>query len=159
MSKPGSRLNDRTAEIVSFRDEGMLLWEIAEWAGVTKERIRQILAGASAKGFGPGSPKQVVTRRALMILGMSAEMRPGSFQRLMAKVDITPVATKRGRLYWDVKSLSSIAPPKCVVCNSPVSLDRYSRSSTCSRNCSISRRARHSRRRREQSLPSQGSCA
>jgi predicted nucleic acid-binding Zn ribbon protein len=152
--KAESQLNERTAEIVALRDEGMLLWEIAEWAGVTKERIRQILAGASSKGLGPGTPKQVVTRRALMFLGMSAEMRPGSFQRLMAKFGVAPIATKRGRLYWDVKSLSNIEPPKCVVCNSPVPFDRYSRSSTCSRSCSISRRAQYSRRRKEHSLPS-----
>lgn len=151
------RSGDRTAEIVAFRDQGLLLWEIAEWAGVTKERIRQILARATRMGAGPRAPKQVVTRQALILLGISAEMRPGSFQRLMVKFGVTPAARKRGRLYWNVESLSNIKPPRCVVCQSPVPIHRYARSVTCSRNCSIYRRSQYSSRRRDHTLAAQGS--
>ena len=130
LSPTGSELRsaNRISQIVALRDEGLLLWEIAERMGVTKERVRQLLAKASAMGAGPKEPKQVVTRRASMLLGMSPEVRPGSFQRLMAKFGITPVASKRGRLYWSVEGLLKIEPP--------------------SRHCSTSRRSQHSGRAR-----------
>ena len=134
--KSESQIVDRAAWIVGLRDEGLLLWEIAELAEVTKERVRQILAKASAKGYGPNPPKQVVTRQASLLLGMPPEMRPGSFQRLMAKLDVTPIVRKRGRLYWSVESLKSIKLPRCVVCSAPVPLSRYARSITCSSRCS-----------------------
>ena len=143
-----SRFGDRTMKIVALRDEGLLLWEIAEREGVTKERIRQILAKASASGAGPKPPRQVVTRQASILVGMSPEVRPGSFRRLMAKLGITPVATKRGRLYWNVNGLSNIEFPKCVVCKTPVPLTRYARSVTCSRQCAVNRRTLSLRRKR-----------
>ena len=104
------QLGDRTSQIVALRAEGLLLWEIAERLEITKERVRQILVKASAMGAGPQSPKQVGTRRASILLGMSSEMRPGSFRRLMAKFDVTPAASKRGRLYWTVETLLGISP-------------------------------------------------
>ena len=143
-----SRLGERAARIVRLRDDGLLLWEIAERVGVTKERVRQILAKAGAMGAGPRPPVQVVTRQASMLLGLSAEMRPGSFQRLMTKFGIEPVANKRGRLYWRVSSLRGIKAPKCQVCGSPIPLSRYSRSVTCSRGCSTARRYSQSPRRK-----------
>ena len=145
---PGHRTSERISQIVAFRDEGLLLWEIAERMGVTKERVRQILAKASAMGAGPKEPRQVVTRRASILLGMSPEVRPGSFQRLMAKFDITPIASKRGRLYWSVDSLLKIEPPRCVVCQSPIPMGRFARSATCSRHCSTARRSQNSGRGR-----------
>ena len=150
MTKVGSRpaLGDRTLEIVALRDEGLLLWEIAERMGVTKERVRQILAKARSMGFLPSSPKQMVTRRASMLLGMSPEMRPGSFRRLMAKFGVTPVASKRGRLYWAADSLLKIEPARCAVCSSPITLGRYARSVTCSRSCSTQRRSQIASKRR-----------
>ena len=132
---------ERAAWIVGLRDEGLLLWEIAVQAEVTKERVRQILAKAAATGCGPKAPKQVVTRQASLLLGMPPEMRPGSFQRLMAKLDVTPTVRKRGRLYWSVESLKGIELPRCVVCRGPVSLSRYARSVTCSGRCSSFRRS------------------
>ena len=143
------RLDERTAEIVHLRDEGLLLWEIAERAGVTKERVRQIIAKARATGAEVKPPKQVVTRQASMLLGMSPEMRPGSFQRLMAKLGVTPVARKRGRLYWTVESLKNIESPKCVVCQSSIPFGRYARSVTCSRHCSLYRRSQYSTQRKD----------
>ena len=143
-----SRLGERTAQIVQLRDDGLLLWEIAEQVGVTKERVRQILAKAGSMGAGPRPPGQVVTRQASILLGLSAEMRPGSFQRLMAKFGIEPVASKRGRLYWKVASLRSIKAPKCQACGSPIPLSRYSRSVTCSRTCSMARRYKQSARKK-----------
>ena len=147
-SQQGARaqLEERNLEIVSLRDEGLLLWEIADRMGVTKERVRQILAKAKAMGMGSDMPKRVVTRRASILLGMSAEMRPNSFRTLMARFGVSPVANKRGRLYWDVDSLRSIQTPKCAVCGSPIPLSRYTRSVTCSRRCSISRRSQQARR-------------
>ena len=142
-----SQSGDRTAQVVALRDEGLLLWEIAEKLAVTKERVRQILAKASEMGAGPKEPKQIVTRRASVMLGMSPEMRPGSFRRLMAKFGVTSVASKRGRLYWAVESLHNIEAPRCVVCQSPIPLGRYSRSVTCSRHCSTYRRSQYSRHR------------
>ena len=139
---------DRTSHVVALRDGGLLLWEIAERVGVTKERVRQILAKASAKGEGPKPPKQVVTRQASMLLGMPPEMRPGSFQRLMTKFDITPVIKKRGRLYWSVETLLGIELPACVVCREPISLTRYTRSETCSSKCSVTRRSQAARQER-----------
>ena len=144
-----ARLDERTSQIVHARDEGLLLWEIAERAGVTKERVRQILAKATASGAGPRPPKQVVTRQASIMLGMSPETRPGSFRKLMAKLGVNPVATKRGRLYWAVDNLKSIEAPKCVVCHSPIALGRYARSVTCSRTCSIYRRSQYSTQRKD----------
>lgn len=144
---PRPRPGERTAQVVGFRDDGLLLWEIAERVGVTKERVRQILAKAKAMGAGPKPPKQVVTRQASILLGMSPEMRPGSFHRLMARFGVDPVASKRGRLYWSVDRLRSIVPPRCEVCDSPIPLSRYSRSVTCSRSCSLSRRYKQSGRR------------
>ena len=143
-----SRSGDRISQIVELRNEGLLLWEIAERNRITKERVRQILAKASAMGAGPKDPRQVVTRRASMLLGMSPEVRPRSFQRLMTKFGISPVASKRGRLYWNVESLLNIEPPKCVVCQLPIPLARFARSVTCSRYCSTSRRSQNSGRRR-----------
>ncbi|MCE2404761.1 MAG: hypothetical protein J4F43_06355 [Dehalococcoidia bacterium] len=143
-----SRLGERAARIVRLRDDGLLLWEIAERVGVTKERVRQILAKARAAGAGPRPPGQVVTRQASILLGLSAEMRPGSFQRLMTKFGIEPVANKRGRLYWKVSSLRGIKAPKCQVCGSPIPLSRYSRSVTCSRGCSTARRHSQSSRKK-----------
>lgn len=143
-----SRLGERTAQIVQLRDDGLLLWEIAEHVGVTKERIRQILAKARSMGAGPRPPSRVVTRQASILLGLSAEMRPGSFRRLMAKFGVGPVASKRGRLYWGVTNLRGIKAPKCQVCGSPIPLGRYSRSVTCSRSCSMSRRYNQSPRRK-----------
>lgn len=150
LSPTGSELRsaNRISQIVALRDEGLLLWEIAERMGVSKERVRQILAKASAMGAGPKEPKQVVTRRASMLLGMSPEVRPGSFQRLMAKFGITPVASKRGRLYWSVEGLLKKEPPRCVVCQSPIPMGRFARSATCSRHCSTSRRSQNSGRAR-----------
>ena len=145
---PRSRLGERTAQIVQLRDDGLLLWEIAERVGVTKERVRQILAKAKCMGAGPGPPSQVVTRQASILLGLSAEMRPGSFQRLMVKFGIEPVASKRGRLYWSVDSLRRIRAPKCEVCGSPIPLSRCARSVTCSRTCSMARRYKQSGRKR-----------
>jgi len=142
--KPQPQSADRASQIVALRNEGLLLWEIGERVGVTKERVRQILAKARAAGAGPKPPKQVVTRQASMMLGMSSEMRPRSFRRLMAKLGISPVASKRGRLYWNVESLSNIEPPRCVVCQSPVPLGRYIRSVTCSPHCSTYRRSQSS---------------
>ena len=147
---PRSRLGERISQIVGLRDDGLLLWEIAERIGVTKERIRQILAKARAMGAGPKPPSQVVTRQASILLGMSPEIRPGSFQRLMAKFGVVPVASKRGRLYWNVGRLLKIEPPKCVVCQSPVPVARYIRSATCSRQCSNQRRSQYTSRRRDQ---------
>ena len=144
-----ARQTDRAAQVVALRNDGLLLWEIATRLGVTKERVRQILAKASSMGVGPSSPKQVGTRRAAILLGMSPEMRPGSFKKLMAKFGVAPVASKRGRLYWSVQSLVSISPPNCVVCGSPVPLGRYARSVTCSRHCSAYRRSQYSSRRKE----------
>ena len=144
---PRSGLGERISQIVGLRDDGLLLWEIAERVGVTKERIRQILAKARAMGAGPKPPSQVVTRQASILLGMSPEIRPGSFQRLMAKFGVTPVASKRGRLYWNVGRLLQIESPKCVVCQSPVPVTRYVRSVTCSRQCSNQRRSQYSSRR------------
>ena len=141
-----AQLEARNLQIVTLRDEGLLLWEIADRMGITKERVRQILAKAKSLGMGSEMPKQVVTRRASILLGMSAEMRPNSFKTLMARFGISPVANKRGRLYWDVDSLSSIQTPKCAVCGSPIPLSRYTRSVTCSRRCSISRRSQQARR-------------
>ena len=143
-----SRLGERTAQIVQLRDDGLLLWEIAEHVGVTKERVRQILAKARSLGAGPRPPSQVVTRQASILLGLSAEMRPGSFWRLMAKFGVGPVASKRGRLYWSVANLRGIKAPKCQVCGSPIPLSRYSRSVTCSRACSMARRYNQSARRK-----------
>ena len=137
---PRLSLNDRSMKIVALRDEGLLLWEIAEREGVTKERIRQILAKASASGDGPKASRQVVTRRAAILVGMSPEVRPGSFRRLMSKLGVTPVDTKRGRLYWNVNTLIKIVSPKCVVCESSIPLGRYARSVTCNRHCAVSRR-------------------
>ena len=148
---PAQGLGDRTAQIVALRDQGLLLLEIADRVGVTKERVRQILVRARAMGVGPKPPQQIVTRQASKWLGLSPEMRPGSFRRLMAKFGIGPVADKRGRLYWSVESLSNIEPPHCVVCGSAVPLGRYSRSLACSRRCSMARRSRNSSRRRKQS--------
>ena len=136
--------SDRTAQIVALRNEGFLLWEIADRVGVTKERVRQILAKAREMGVGPAPPQQIVTRRASMMLGMSSEMRPGSFRSLMAKFSVEPVASKRGRLYWSVEELLAIELPRCVVCEAPFSLRRYARSVTCSRDCSTYRRSRSS---------------
>ena len=144
---------DRAAWIVGLRDEGLLLWEIAERAEVTMERVRQILAKASANGYGPNPPKQVVTRQASLLLGMPPEMRPGSFQRLMAKLDVTPIVRKRGRLYWSVESLKSIELPRCVVCSAPVPLSRYARSITCSSRCSSYRRSHPPGKERELTAP------
>ena len=138
-------LSRRTEQIVALRGDGLLLWEIAERVGVTKERIRQILAEARAQGREEAPPKQVVTRRALLLMGMSPEMRPSSFQRLMARLAIFPVVKKRGRLYWNVESLLNIEPPRCVVCQSPIPLSRYTRSVTCSPYCSTDRRSRQPR--------------
>ena len=138
-------LSGRTEQIVALRGDGLLLWEIAERIGVTKERIRQILVEARAKGREPAPPHQVVTRRALMLMGMSPETRPSSFQRLMARFGITPVVKKRGRLYWNVERLLNIAPPRCVVCQSPIPLSRYTRSVTCSHQCSAYQRSRRPR--------------
>ena len=143
-----ARLGERTAQIVQLRDDGLLLWEIAERVGVTKERVRQILAKAKSMGAGPHPPSQVVTRQASILLGLSAEMRPGSFRRLMAKFDVGPVASKRGRLYWSVASLRGIKAPKCQVCGNPIPLSRYSRSVTCSRACSMARRYNQSARKK-----------
>ena len=137
-----SEMDKRTAEIVRLRDEGLLLREIADQMAVTKERVRQILAKAKTMGAETKPPKQVVTRQASILLGMSSEMRPGSFQRLMARFGISPVANKKGRLYWNVETLRNIQPPKCIVCQKPVPLARYTRSTTCSRNCSNYRRSR-----------------
>ena len=142
------QLTERIAQVVALRDGGLLLREIAEQVGVTKERVRQILEKASALGVGPKAPKQVVTRRASIMLGMSPEMRSGSFKRLMAKFGINPVANKRGRLYWNVESLLNIEPAECVVCQSPIPLSRYTRSVTCSHRCSAYRRSRYSSRMR-----------
>ena len=140
---------ERTSQIVAFRDDGLLLREIAERAGVTKERVRQILAKARATGVGPKAPKQVSTRQASRLLGMSPETRPGSFLRLMARLGVSPAADKRGRLYWNVESLLNIEHPRCVMCQSPVALGRCMRSVTCSPQCSIRRRSQYSSRRRE----------
>ena len=140
---------ERTLQVVTLRDEGLLLWEIAERIGVTKERVRQILAKARAIGSGPKQPKQVVTRQATIMLGMSPEMRPASFQKLMAKLGVAPVAHKRGRLYWAVDGLLNIESPQCVVCQSPIPLSRYARSVTCKRECSSFRRSQYSSRRRD----------
>ena len=99
-------------------------------------------------GAGPRPPGQVVTRQASILLGLSAEMRPGSFQRLMTKFGIEPVANKRGRLYWRVASLRGIKAPKCQVCGSSIPLSRYSRSVTCSKTCSMARRYSQSSRKK-----------
>ena len=139
---------ERTLQIVALRNDGLLLWEIADRVGVTKERIRQILVKAREMGVGTSPPKLIVTRQASALLGMSPEMRPGSFRKLMAKFSVTPMANKRGRLYWSVGNLKKIEAPKCVVCRSPVPLTRYARSVTCSRDCSILRRSRDSTRQR-----------
>ena len=146
----GPAPGDRTARIIALREEGYLLWEIAERVGVTKERVRQILSKAKAMGAEPGPPKQVVTRQASILLGMSLEMRPGSFKKLMAKFGVTPTASKRGRLYWAVEGLRNIEFPKCVVCGSPIPLSRYARSVTCSHTCSEFRRAQYPHRRKQQ---------
>ena len=140
---------ERTLQIVALRDEGLLLREIAERAGVTKERVRQILAKARAAGVGPRAPKQVGTRQASRLLGMSPETRPGSFLRLMARLGVSPAASKRGRLYWNVESILNIERPRCVVCQSPVAFGRCMRSVTCSPQCSVHRRSQLSSRRRE----------
>ena len=150
---PRSPLSERTSQIVALRDEGLLLWEIAERVGVTKERVRQILERARAMGAGPKAPKLIVTRQALKLLDMSPESRPDSFRRLMAKFGIVPAASKRGRLYWNVGSISNIESPRCVVCQSPISLSRYTRSTTCSRPCSANRRSQKLGRR-TQPIPS-----
>ena len=139
---------ERTLQIVALRNEGLLLWEIADRVGVTKERIRQILVKAREMGVGTDPPKLIVTRQASALLGMSPEMRPCSFRRLMAKLSVTPVASKRGRLYWSVGNLKNIEAPKCVVCQSPIPLGRYARSTTCSRDCSVLRRSQDYTRRR-----------
>ena len=152
-----SRSGDRISQIVALRNEGLLLWEIAERNRITKERVRQILAKASAMGAGPKEPRQVVTRRASMLLGMSPEVRPGSFQRLMAKFGIPPVASKRGRLYWNVESLLKIESPRCVVCQLPVPLGRFARSVTCSRICSTNRRTQNSSQRKARAAVSKAS--
>jgi len=141
-----SDIDTRTVEIVRLRDEGLLLREIADHMGVTKERVRQILAKARALGVGTKPPKQVVTRQASILLGMSSEMRPGSFQRLMARFNIAPMANKKGRLYWNVETLLNIEPPECIVCQNPIPLPRYTRSTTCSRTCSNYRRSRKTAR-------------
>ena len=132
---------DRISKIVRLRNEGLLLREIAEREGVTKERIRQILAKAKEMGSGPKPPRLVVTRRATTILGMSPEMRPGIFQKLVRRLGVNPVASKKGRMYWNVEDLRGIRTAKCVVCGSPVALKRYTRSETCSRHCSAVRRS------------------
>ena len=137
-------VQDRVSHIVSLRDEGLLLWEIADRIGVTKERVRQILAKAKSRGEGPQPPKQVVTRQASMLLGMPPEMRPGSFQRLMARFGVRPTVVKRGRLYWSVEALNNLKRPACAVCGNPIPLSRYSRSDTCSSRCSTTRRSRTS---------------
>ena len=138
---------DRIAQIVRLRNEGLLLREIAEREGVTKERVRQILVKAREMGTGPKPPKLVVTRRATTMLGMSPEMRPGIFQKLVGRLGVSPVASKKGRMYWNVDDLRGISSPKCVVCGSPVALKRYTRSDTCSRHCSAVRRFRQINRR------------
>lgn len=133
---------DRIAQIVRLRNEGLLLREIAELEGVTKERVRQILVKAREMGTGPKPPKLVVTRRATTMLGMSPEMRPGIFQKLVGRLGVSPVANKKGRMYWSVDDLRCISSPKCVVCGFPVAMRRYTRSDTCSRHCSAVRRFR-----------------
>ena len=145
---PRPQLRERTAQIMALRGEGFLLWEIADQVGVTKERVRQILSTARAMGQEPKPLKQVVTRQASILLGMSPEMRQGSFVKLMAKFGVSPIATKRGRLYWAVESLRKIEPPKCAVCQSPIPLGRYARSVTCSRACSVHRRSQYASHRR-----------
>jgi len=130
---------DRTSLIVGLRDEGFLLWEIADRFGVTKERVRQILA--RAKGQGPQPPKLLVTRQASILLGMPPEMRPGSFQRLMARFGVMPAVVKRGRLYWSVEALNNLKLPVCSVCKITIPLSRYTRSDTCSSRCSTTRRS------------------
>ncbi len=147
---------DRLSQIVKLRNEGLLLREIAEREGVTKERIRQILAKAKELGVGPKPPKLVVTRRATIMLGMSLEMRPGIFHKLMGRLGVAPIASKKGRMYWNVADLLNIHFPKCVVCQSPVPLKRYTRSVTCSRNCSIARRYRHSSREKQRTSVQHG---
>ena len=140
---------ERMTQIVAFRDEGLLLREIAERAGVTKERVRQILAKARVMGVGPKAPQQVGTRQASRLMGMSPETRPSSFLRLMDRLAVSPAANKRGRLYWNVESLLNVEHPRCVMCQSPVALGRCMRSVTCSPQCSIRRRSQSAIRRRE----------
>ena len=137
----GFQAGSRNAQIVELRWEGQLLREIAERVALTKERVRQILAKAKASGIDVKPTRIKVTRQAALFLGMSQDIRSTSFRRIMAKFGISPAVAKSGRRYWEVASLSKIQPSKCIVCQSPVPLSRYTRSLTCSHACSVRFRA------------------
>ncbi len=139
--------NNRTARIVALRTQGLLLWEIAELLGITKERVRQILVKEKARGRGAKSPMLVPTSGAFRILGLSLETRTQTFKRLMTRLGIYPIAEKKGRLYWPSDILAQIKPPDCIICKSPISLQRCIRASrTCSSSCA----AQEGRSRRRQ---------
>jgi len=101
--------------IATLRSEGKTLQQIGDLLGVSRERVRQVLAK-----YWPGCRPPPSGEEAAKMLGMSYRQ----FRAAVRTVGVQPISRTRSRMRWapDVLPLISMAQksPNCYTCGWPL---------------------------------------